>query len=197
MDETKDQKRIDAQRNREAVVEAALALLAEEPGASMQEIADASGLGRSTVYRHFPNRDDLLAALQGMAVEHARIEAETVFARDDPLEPTLHALSEVMLETGTRYWFMLGTESAVSKELQVARRRPDSPIRNYFEACMDRGEIRDDLPIAWIMSAFQALSLAAMQDQRAGTRGAEEATRCLAASLVAMLRPLKGAAHGA
>lgn len=187
-DNESSQKRGDAQRNREAVLEAALQLLAEEPGASMQDIADASELGRSTVYRHFPTRDDLFAALQGVAVEHARREAERVFTRNAPFEETMRDLSGVMLETGTRYWFMLGSENAVSNELQEARRQPDSPIRNYFAAAVERGEIRDDLPVGWIMSSFQALSLVAMQDQRAGVQSIEEATRCLGDSLIAMLR---------
>src|SRR3954451_12367147 len=55
--------RSDARRNRRTVLDAAVALLAERPQATMQEIADASGLGRTTVYRHFPRRQDLIDAL--------------------------------------------------------------------------------------------------------------------------------------
>ncbi len=181
--------RTDALRNREAVLDAALDLLAVDPGASMQDIADASALGRSTVYRHFPTRDDLFAALQGVAVEHARREAESVFERGESFVPTMHALSATMLETGIRYRYMLSTEAAVSRELQVARRRLDSPIRTYFEECRRRGEIRDDLPVDWIMSSFQALSLVAMEDHRDGRRDLEDAVRCLAESVVGMLSP--------
>lgn len=181
--------RTDALRNREAVLDAALDLLAVDPGASMQDIADASELGRSTVYRHFPTRDELFAALQGVAVEHARQEAEQVFESGEPFEATVRALSATMLETGIRYRFMLSTEIAVSRELQVARRRPDSPIRTYFEECQERGEIRDDLPVDWIMSSFQALSLVAMEDHRDGRRTFEDAIGCLAESLIGMLSP--------
>ncbi len=55
--------RQDAMRNRETVVEAGMKLLGEDPTASMQEVADRSGLGRSTVYRHFPNREALFGAM--------------------------------------------------------------------------------------------------------------------------------------
>src|SRR3954452_5142001 len=55
--------RSDARRNRRTVLDAAGALLAQRPQATMQEIADASGLGRTTVYRHFPRRQDLIDAL--------------------------------------------------------------------------------------------------------------------------------------
>ncbi len=84
---------------------------------------------------------------------------------------------------------MLGSEAPVSNELQEARRQPDSPIRTYFDEAQRRGEIRDDLSLGWIMSAFQALSLVAMQDQRAGLQDDEEASRSLSLSLIAMLEP--------
>src|SRR6478609_8080179 len=175
--------RTDAQRNRVAVLEAALELLADEPGASMQEIAEASDLGRSTVYRHFATRDELFAALQGAAVEEARRQAETVFARREPFEETIYALAGVMLTTGKRFRFMLGNESAIVRELQAARRSARSPIRAYFETCRDEGMIRDDLPVDWIMSAFQALSLVALEDEAVGRQDLDGATRCFAESI--------------
>src|SRR3954447_18126870 len=65
----------DARRNRRTVLDAAVALLAERPQETMQEIADASGLGRTTVYRHFPRRQDLIDALSESVLRKA---AETV-----------------------------------------------------------------------------------------------------------------------
>jgi len=63
-EETTDARlRSDARRNRRTVLNAAVALLAQRPQATMQEVADASGLGRTTVYRHFPRRQDLIDAL--------------------------------------------------------------------------------------------------------------------------------------
>ena len=64
--------RKDARRNREAVIEAALAILPDEPNASMATIAERSGLGRTTVYRHFPARNDLILALFERVIEEAR-----------------------------------------------------------------------------------------------------------------------------
>ena len=66
-----DPPRADAQRNREAVLQAAIGLLGERPGASMRAIADASGVGRSTVYRHFPTREALLRALFARVLEES------------------------------------------------------------------------------------------------------------------------------
>ena len=56
--------RADAQRNREAVIEAAKKLFADQGlEAQMPDVAKAAKVGVGTVYRHFPAKEDLVAAL--------------------------------------------------------------------------------------------------------------------------------------
>src|SRR6478752_608438 len=56
-------RRADAQRSIDAIVGAARTTLVERPDASMEEIADAAGVSRQTVYAHFSSRDVLIAAV--------------------------------------------------------------------------------------------------------------------------------------
>jgi serine phosphatase RsbU (regulator of sigma subunit) len=58
--------RVDAVASRERILEAAAALAAEGRS-SMIEIAAAAGVGRSTLYRHFPSRQTLNRALAARA----------------------------------------------------------------------------------------------------------------------------------
>lgn len=55
--------RSDARRNREAIVDAAARLLEHSRAASLSDVAAAAGFSRSTVYRHFKTREDLLEAV--------------------------------------------------------------------------------------------------------------------------------------
>jgi AcrR family transcriptional regulator len=56
--------RADARRNHEAVIAAAKKLFADEGlDAQMPDVAKAAKVGVGTVYRHFPTKDDLIAAL--------------------------------------------------------------------------------------------------------------------------------------
>jgi AcrR family transcriptional regulator len=56
--------RADARRNREAVIAAAKQLFADQGlNAQMPDVAKVAKVGVGTVYRHFPTKDDLIAAL--------------------------------------------------------------------------------------------------------------------------------------
>jgi AcrR family transcriptional regulator len=80
--------RADARRNRERVMQGALAAFAEEGlDAQMPDIARRAGVGVGTVYRHFPTKDALIDALArqhfSTAIELARARVE---AGGDPWE---------------------------------------------------------------------------------------------------------------
>src|SRR3954468_15735402 len=85
--------RADARRNRSAVLDAGARLLAERPTASMQEIADASGVGRTTVYRHFPAREDLIEALVSQVADEIGQVSHAVTTMDAPCEEALRKLA--------------------------------------------------------------------------------------------------------
>ncbi len=68
--------RADARRNREAVLTAAKELFAEQGlEAQMPDVAHAANVGVGTVYRHFPTKDHLIAALVSERFERLAAKA--------------------------------------------------------------------------------------------------------------------------
>jgi AcrR family transcriptional regulator len=62
--------RADAQRNRDAILEAAGQAFAEHgTAASLEDVAKRAGVGIGTLYRHFPTRDALVEAAYRRGVE--------------------------------------------------------------------------------------------------------------------------------
>ncbi|MCA0979158.1 TetR/AcrR family transcriptional regulator [Qipengyuania flava] len=79
--------RIDAQRSEEAVIDAARALFAAE-GVDVpnRSIANAAGVGVGTLYRRFPTRADLIAAVFRQEIDACAEAAEDLAATRSPFE---------------------------------------------------------------------------------------------------------------
>lgn len=66
-------RRSDYESNRELILTAADRMFKElGPDTPIQQIANAAGVGIATVYRHFPNRDELVRAAFGLRLEEHR-----------------------------------------------------------------------------------------------------------------------------
>lgn len=77
--------RADARRNREAVIAAAKKLFADQGlDAQMPDVAKAAKVGVGTVYRHFPTKDDLIAALAAERFERLAEKAREGIEAEDP-----------------------------------------------------------------------------------------------------------------
>lgn len=92
--------RADSLRNREQLLEAAKTAF-NEVGAevALEEIARRAGVGIGTLYRHFPTRDALLAAVYRREVEQLSNSADALLAAHPPgaaLEAWLNLLVDYM-----------------------------------------------------------------------------------------------------
>jgi len=77
--------RADAQRNLERILEAARAVFAEEGlEASVADVAQRAGVGTATIFRRFPTKDDLVAAMLERGLESVVARAQSAAEADDP-----------------------------------------------------------------------------------------------------------------
>jgi AcrR family transcriptional regulator len=80
-------KRADAQRKMDALLKAALEVFAESGvDAPVRAIAERAGVGLGTVYRHFPQRSDLIVAVYRSQVDECADAAAKLASRYEPFE---------------------------------------------------------------------------------------------------------------
>ena len=79
--------RADAQRNIDTLLKTALVVFATSGvDAPVREIADRAGVGVGTIYRHFPQRSDLIAAVFRREIDACADAAATLAAENAPFD---------------------------------------------------------------------------------------------------------------
>ncbi|WP_053227084.1 TetR/AcrR family transcriptional regulator [Solirubrobacter soli] len=177
------EQRSDARRNRNAVIAAAIGLLAQKTDASMQEIAAASGVGRTTVYRHFPAREDLVRALFAVVVEDARASVRAAIGAGESAAEVLRRLGPDIVALGERYRFLEAHRELV---IEDPFERPDDeePLLAWLRDVHARGELRPELPPEWVYAMINALAVGANDQVVRGRRSVDEAGQLLGETFV-------------
>ena len=152
--------RADAQRNRRLLLEAAAGAFAERGiDVSASEIASRAGVAKGTLFRHFPTKSDLVAAvlIDRMALVRA-IAIEIAATRP----PGLAAVGELMfrgaeLIAADRSFFDAAMAAVVPSEgLHTEKRAFEAALDALVEAARGAGEIREDvrgIDLAMLMMA--------------------------------------------
>jgi AcrR family transcriptional regulator len=109
--------RADAERSTARILEAAEAVLAEDAGASLGQIADTAGLARATVHRRFSSRTALLDALAQQLNERYRRALAEVRVESTPPLIALHRLTEIVFEVKLSHRFAVQLPAAVTPEI--------------------------------------------------------------------------------
>ena len=141
--------RADARRNRELLIDAARDVFsAQGAAASMEAIAKAAGVGVGTLYRHFPNRLDLVEAVYQTDVGELWETAQRVSADLEPW-PAVEAFFEAFLRYArTKQALMTELQQAFEKKPEL-RPRARGMLESSFDLVIDRakeaGAVRPDV----------------------------------------------------
>ena len=179
--------RADARRNVRAIVDAAAHMLASDPATPMQDIAEAAGVHRATLYRHFPAREDLIAALHRRALEEAeeavrasRIEEGTA---TEALERVIVALSAV----GDRYR-MLVHEAGKDPDLCEQEDRLGGLLRGLVLRGQAEGSLRAELDPDWTLVALKGVMMAGLEGAAEGSFDASQVPGLVLATVFVGIR---------
>ncbi|MFW0786252.1 TetR/AcrR family transcriptional regulator [Gordonia sp. CPCC 206044] len=156
--------RADAARNRAALIEAARATFTTTgEDASLEGIARSAGLGIGTLYRNFPTREDLVAAVYATELD-AVIEAADEFRTTAPADVSFRAWLDRYAEFVAAKRGMAETlrAGALTTTAQTARTRDrvNDAVGTFLRAGAQSGLLRDDVTADDVTTALVGVMLA-------------------------------------
>jgi len=171
--------RPDAQRSLDALLGAAKAVFATSGvDAPVREIAEAAGVGIGTVYRHFPQRSDLVAAVFRREIDACAAAASELAAEYPPFEALEKWIERFVGFIATKRGLAAALHAGgVAYEGLPAHRnqRLIPALRGLLDTAAAAGEVRRGIDASDLLSAVGSLYMP-VRDQAA----AEAAGRMVA-----------------
>lgn len=167
--------RADAQRSIDALLEAAREVFATSGvDAPVREIAKRAGVGIGTLYRNFPQRADLIAAVFRREIDACADAAPVLAGEHPPFEALAQWIRRYMTFLATKRGFaaaLYSGDPAYEALPAYVRTRFEPALRQLLEAAITAGEVRGGVDPQELLRAIGSLS--AMAD----SNGAEPARR--------------------
>ncbi len=181
--------RSDAAAHRDILLAAADAVFSEQGvTAPLDRVVERAGLGRATLYRNFPNREALMAALLDKKLASLDAQARSLASRDDALFVLFDLFGQSIAESAPLVDFWRAVDRG-SETVRMARQRIadifEAPLRRAIEAGVCRPDLvlPDVLLVSNMLGASlrggtpaerKALARRAMQIMRLGLDGPHE-----------------------
>jgi TetR/AcrR family transcriptional regulator, mexCD-oprJ operon repressor len=183
---TRTARRSDAEANMAKILDAAAACLSRSATASVGEIAQAAGVGRVTVYGHFPSREVLIEATLVRLLEKGEAVLGGLDLSGDPRQAL-----RTLIESS---WRLIADAGAVLEAAQSVL--PPGRIRELHakqvqrvEGLIRRGQIegafRADLPASWLANVLHHVLKGAAADISGGRLDPADAPRFIVATVLA------------
>jgi AcrR family transcriptional regulator len=177
--------RADALRNRGAILDAAVDVLADDPSASLAEVARRAGLGRATLYRHFPSREALRDAIRQEALARAQAALAGAGLDDVPAREGVRRAAAVLVPLGMRFRVLLAEGADVDPDFVAARDVALAPLIGLVaRAAAERGDV--DGPAvnpAWTGLVLANLLVTAARAADAGVVAPDDAAELVTRTL--------------
>jgi TetR/AcrR family transcriptional regulator, mexCD-oprJ operon repressor len=162
-------------RTATAIIDSAATLFAERGEAvSMEEIARSAGIGRATVYRYFPNREELLSAMAAASIQELAARIKAANLESVAVEEAIARLARAIIATGSKYIALNGDSARYSDAYPDFDIKVTKPIRALFRRAVAAGSLRQDLPPDVLMDLFSGLIKGALDTAASGRRGIGE-----------------------
>ena len=145
--------RADAVRNRAKILAAAREQITlHGPEIGMDEIAAAAGVAVGTLYRHFPNKTDLVAAVIAEYVDDVAQHAEDALARAHAGAPAVDEITTFLAyvieaSAADRALKTAATALGAAPANKAGEPRATSALAALIETAQQKGDIQPDVTV--------------------------------------------------
>jgi AcrR family transcriptional regulator len=156
-------------RTRGAILAAAASVLARDRTATLPDIAEAAGVGRTTLHRYFPDRESLIEATVKdsiQAIQHSVTEAE--LDQGSSLDAMRRAVA-AMVQVGDRLLFVFGDQRLLKGHgTQGGAKPPDDPVIDLIKRGQAEGVFDPEASASWIQHVLWVLVYRGCEDADRG-----------------------------
>lgn len=149
--------RADAERSAQAILDAAERLLSADPEVTIEEIAAAAGVSRTTVHRHFATRDALADALADAAVRQMKAAVDDARLMTAPPLIALHQATVGILRVKLGRRFSIGHLIATEQATNQLHAEVREQWLAWFRRAQEAGVIRPEADLHWARRVYEAL----------------------------------------
>jgi AcrR family transcriptional regulator len=179
--------RADAQRNRDLILDVAKEAFARDGArTSLDDIARQAGIGAGTLYRHFPTRDDLIAAVYRSEVEKLAGAEQRFSATMPPLQALRTWMYLFIDHVSEKKLIIPAMETVVggsARLIEGSRSMVHTAFIHSIQRAIDHGDLRPDVdPDDFIRALIGVFHTTALP-------GWEESARRIVDILIAGSRP--------
>ncbi|MEO3858065.1 helix-turn-helix domain-containing protein [Acrocarpospora sp. B8E8] len=149
--------RSDTERTMGTILEAAERVLSRNPAASMEQIAEAAGVARTTVHRRFASRDALVDAMTAWATRRFAEAVESAYTTTAPALVTLHQVTANVLRIKIDWGYAMSRTTSADPEVARTHAEVRDRCDEMFRRARDAGLFRANADLNWARRVYYAL----------------------------------------
>jgi AcrR family transcriptional regulator len=156
--------RADAERNRSALLEAAIAIFGERGlDVSVAEIAKRAGVGQGTAFRHFPTKERLVLAVVRRRIDEVLADAAAWETRADGAEALFGFMAGLAERQSVDRAVFESAASVIlgEPEIREAHHELVTIVGRLLKRAQKAGDVRDDVGAMDVLLLVKAVSVAA------------------------------------